>query len=79
MSTNRTQTEHFQTSAERFQERAMQGFWKCISCWSELGVEHWRGADVPAQLLVLVVTVYLNDKVTSGRKWVRSVGCPDAC
>lgn len=57
----------------------MQGYWKCVSCWSEIGVKHWRGADVPALLLVLVVTVDKHDGVTSGRKQVRSVGCPDAC
>lgn len=78
-STNRTETQHFQTSTERFLDKVMQEFWKCISCWSELGVEHQRGADVPAWPLVPVVTVYLCDKVTSGRKRVRSVGCPDVC
>lgn len=79
MSTSRTETQHFQTLAERFQERAMQGFWKRISYWLEEGAEHWRGADVPARPLILVVTVYRHDKVTSGRKWVRSVGCPVVC
>lgn len=72
-------TEHFQSSAERFQERAMRGFCKHIRCWSGQGVEHQRGADVPAQLLVLVVTVYLCDKVASCRKWVGSRGYRDAC
>lgn len=57
----------------------MQGFCKRISFWSELGVEHRRGAEVPTWLLVLVVTVYLRDKVTSGRRWVRTMGCPDGC
>lgn len=72
MSTSRTETQRFQTLAERFQERAIPGFCNRVSYWSELGLKHQRGADVPARTLVLVVTVYL---------WVGtgSVGCPDVC